>query len=654
MTRLVAKLTGELNKGFLTVTGAVENLIPLEVGKGTVHTMAAYLSNRIEDVEVHAATRNDPLYSKEEILDTLAAIAPTVDMKIDKIDMVVAACDPIAELEVIRNTNRGKDVLHAVENLRATRAKAENLRKKIGAFTEEMNKPEGPSEERLGAFNRFVPRFLRAIEVIDKHADIVAQQWQKALTDEAIKAWVQKHPTAGHKAMTAALAATDQGINAVALTGEILGYLPNEEAQGVSIGLTVGASVAETGKAVTDRWMNSVSADIQIAQYKKKNGTQAIYAELDSDKTLIAERLATKRKADVALALQLTQPIWTAAAVKFPPGVGDLWPMVCDVINKCVEKYQEERIQRALRLVGEGAEKEDILLVFGKEYLDELLEGIKGNVFAVLNPMKLAATAFITTLAGRIAAAVVEKLPVKPAELIDGAALRGHIESLVTAQLQSSFLEPSIVEDRFSGLELPTEVDGVAVTAILSGVEGSAPRRHVYLRLADGTVGRWLETGEFDKVDDDEDEGARYLGVPTTDEFGRKLSEVFAGVVVPHPDTGEDSYRARYQDLAGFVTVAAPHRFTVTGPHDTAYADWSRRAVTPEGYQEIVGGRPGDMVRGQWHQPWQGKPVYLFVHASGGAREWAHGTANTGAPGLRVFGQLDGKVPVEYDLTGIR
>lgn len=181
-----------------------------------------------------------------------------------------------------------------------------------------------------------------------------------------------------------------------------------------------------------------------------------------------------------------------------------------------------------------------------------------------------------------------------------------------------------------AAVEKPTtDADGRPVDQILADKEEEdGGGEFLWVRVA-GETGKLYLKGRKFVAEHDAEVIKAALGVdpaelPAMDDRGRKVDEIRS------KKAGND-YVGRIRDLWGRLSrdpESGRFKFTALYPDDTAYADWSTRVVSADGYSQ-----GGTEYVGTWFRPWAEQDVYM-LQRPGGTREWARGNQLTGnAPG---------------------
>jgi len=178
------------------------------------------------------------------------------------------------------------------------------------------------------------------------------------------------------------------------------------------------------------------------------------------------------------------------------------------------------------------------------------------------------------------------------------------------------------------GIEVPdVDADGRSVDVVLSRAKFSDGGGDYLWVKVDDTIGKIYLKGHKFLAEDDAALIKSQLGmnpteIPDTDQANRKIDEIR-----PH----KDGTVVRIKDVWG--RLDQENNFVALYPDDAAFADWSTRVISRDGYEQ-----GGTAFSGEWFKPWQEQNLYVCRRA-GGVREWARGsslTANPGAEKLTV------------------
>lgn len=135
----------------------------------------------------------------------------------------------------------------------------------------------------------------------------------------------------------------------------------------------------------------------------------------------------------------------------------------------------------------------------------------------------------------------------------------------------------------------------------------------LWVRMENGAVGKlYVDTLEFV----DSPLPTHLENLPTEDNQGRPVKKV-------RSEAQGDKRVVLIGGLWGLLDAAG--HFIATGPEEDAYADWSTRVVTSDGYLEN-----GILFKGEWYRPWPDKQIYLYQRE--GTMEWARGSDRTKSP----------------------
>lgn len=568
---------------------------------------------------------------RDEYLLLFENLQALIRMKTAQCVNLAAAVSKLEELEFITGTSRGQRALNTVPGLRDEAEGLFEVDQRLHGLVQLLNL--NPTDKVLLECDAATKDLIKRMEKVAQRLEAVARAVEDAIEDEAIKAWVEKNPDTAHEVLEHGLWVTDQIINGVEFAGEKLSDIPNEYTKATGLALTLFARVARLGKVVIGRQLLAADAERQMSNYRKNVPGGEIFDEHDKNPDMMAEMLVRKTKADMEMIMVAISTVVQTAADQVP-GLGTAWGIIEKAIKETVEAYLQRRLDLAAELRGVVKEQGSI----GEDYLEKLGGEFKDNIFKVLSPFEAMKDAAVSLLAKKIAETVMEYLPVKPAQMIDGSGLMSHMSEIHNS-FMTQFHKKGTPEKPKHDYPMPTEdSDGNKVVSILSSIkEDDEGEPYVIAKVdfgGDEGVKRGsillktlafdgdFELGEVDKI---------LLGfLPETDSRGRSVSEVRLedGLLQAREHRSGSpnaAFFARIDDLWGYLDQPSPHDFHPIKPDGAAFANWSARTITSGGYREGV-----TDVAGTWHRPWAERNYYVFVPTDGSAREWANGFDLTG------------------------
>lgn len=622
-----------------------------------------FLIDLTKEWKVALEVRSMATVKKQPAIDALKGLIGALQEQSATYRTTAQSVHRLGDTEMIAKTNSGQKLLQAADNAATQIAECG---RRIAAASEIVKLYEdipgnGNVIVRIEEYNLRLARFfvlnLSFAQQFGQRIDELLGTAVEVIQYEAVKAWVLENPDEAHEALEVALEVFDNGIAATARAGDVLSNVPDYHTQAAATGIKWSMVASTAGKAVVDRMLKSASVDRQITNFNQENGPGEIYGKLDERPDLIATMLSNKAQAEIELILALVEPIVSVGTAWIPYApVDKIWGALKELVLAAVKQYQQERLDLAN---GRGKQSFEVFKQFHVHLLKNMKDKIRGDVTGVVDIVNWSTEVVRETLVNDMLKVIMGALPVDPAQLVDGAALRSMINDVIAAaQLRRSILVVAPGAD--APPPRPKRDSLQRRVFLLSGPIGQDDDLHYFARLSGGTVGRiHVKNARFVEAPAGDEEADRYRGAPLQDSTGTTLDEI--NLTYSHPASGDPDtkvYRARVKDLIGEFDPAT-RQFTPTGP-DQEYLDeaaWRQRSIDVKrgGYWKLSEGKRGNdsraLVKGQWYRPWpeHRKFLYAFVHESG-LREFAIGLWLTGDPEANIEDSV-GEVAVDRELT---
>jgi hypothetical protein len=658
------------------VTGALDKVAPGNLARVVEEKLRAGADEVAYSIEKRdardrvAAKGVGKLPSSTEAQDLLTWMSAFMGTQLTIVDALLTTLGELAALEVVRETGHGKRLLDGATKLRVIRGGIE-LRQSttvtlLGALADEADDADAALLTRAAVHQSVMVEFVSSLS---GNLLEVQTTCTHALTFEQVKAIVtnpdEKRYRASQKSTELAIQIVDQGIGAIEAASSVVATVPDAHAKAAASAVNLSMMIVKIVKAPLARLATSFAVRRDMTGFTRGEALGQEFREHEKDPLLIAGMLGRKRLKDVEMVLSMVaDPLMKQLGdlSPAPPVVKKAWEAVRATVTATVKAYQDERIALARaalppRAGAKPAAKDtDAFEKLAFDVLDGMKKKLEKNIFLAMDPMGLALSGVISALAKRIAALIVDALPVDPAQAIDGSAIFAHMDAITNTVRLVVDTRPLPV-----GPQCPTHTAlGDVVGVVLSEAVANGSGHQWRVALASGETGLVRDDTSF--TPDPDDDEADDLP-PTVDATGIRLTTVLVSTrqVTPARDDEDDvrvSYAAQVDEVRGrlrrtSLSGATSWKFVVdrTVPVDpTRYANWSQRFLVPPGVREpegYVDKVSGTTMRGRWFRPVGTSGAYLFVNESTGAWEWAHATAAVGnRPGARVVQVLDA---VAYD-----
>ncbi|MBB4907027.1 hypothetical protein [Actinophytocola algeriensis] len=545
---------------------------------------------------------------------------------------LVKICDGLREYEFINKTVHGDDAKSAAKRLEKLLKKLYDVLNELSGLQTRL--PLVADQPGLAPFTAFNAKMRNLIEDTKRQADEVGAGFDDAVDFEVVKAIVRNDP---HYKLGTAFYAVRSGIAGMSLAGDICGLIPNPYTTPVSIALrnvARGLSIVET---IVRRQAYALSNENRVKEYRNKHADGDKWDAHTKDKSLMAQMLVDKRKADLELAL-----VCADAAIGPVLDLFEYSDIAWDVIRQAIEStfvgYLDARIKLLKEELGQTPEGNVVKRaadVFGQA----LLDAFKEDLFKILNPLNALKGAVLSSLGDNIATLIWEHLPIDPGQAVDGATLKAQLdelaEKLVSGMPKRDEAFAAKVAAEEKAAERPTvDKDGKAVEKVLSGVlvddDGKA---HRLVRIG-GVVGAlYLADLEFRPGQVNDDVLAPLDVLPATDNRARAIDEIdlTVGFTLGHPApagmTATKHLWVRIGVIWGYLDTET-EKFWPATVDPAGFANWRQRKIVPDGYYE-----DGEHVKGKWYRPFPEHHAgyYLFKPKGKDEGEWARSQDNTGS-----------------------
>lgn len=566
-------------------------------------------------------------------------LAELYGMKIEQGTQLALAIKNLGKYEFMTDTSTGQRALDRAGDLRAGVEKLNSMAARAAELA--LDIPFTRRDSEFEKLDKFTHEAIVGFEKFSKLMTAVADSVADAMEDEAVKAWIKKHPDAAHKALKGTLYVVDQVINGVEFAGEVMEKVPNPYTSEVAEALQITARFVRAGKALADKAIISADAVRQIEKYKHEHVGGEIFGELDDDPMAIPEMLAKKHKQNVEIVLALISPFIETLADLAPP-LGVAWDIINTAIEEAVDTYLERRLQLAREQLGEKDPPDGWAKQFAMNVGDEL----KDNIFKIFKPYEVLKDAAVNTVIKKINQIIMKYLPIDPAQAVKGEDLLNEMAALHDSFLTSYHVKSEPDVAMFAEFEKPEhDKKKRKIDQILSPIQADeAGEPYQFVRIGDEIGALYRRTGEF-RTDDD----APQLGhvertmiglMPTADIAGRPVEEVDLSVgfrksaensAAADAVTARAALWVRIGDMWGYIDQDRPHKFWARKPDVGAFSDWTHRKIKSDSYKQ---GKT--VVKGTWYRPWPDQHYFLFVRSDDDGLEWARGAQSTGnGPGVR-------------------
>jgi hypothetical protein len=491
------------------------------------------------------------------------------------------------------------------------------------------------TDAEFGQIDKLVQEDMRTlIEDTRKWTDKAARMTTEAIRFETVKALIVQDPETDSTVVEGLFWAIDQGLNVMQFGGGLFGVIPSPYTTAMSLALGNASRALKLGMGMLKRQVQAGEAATAVKKYQDTHENDAAFVEHDKNPLLMAEMLNEKQRKDMEIIL-LGADVLVGPATDFWTPAGSIWTGCRKAVEIANDKYLDERITRLKAQMGlapdaTGATVGDKAKQVGKEMLKDfgsaMLNSLKSDITSALNPLNLAAWAVYETLGNQLAEFILSKLPIDPAQKVDGAQLLAHANEIADSLFANMppvappAPKPTVAADR------PAADDqGNPVDQYLSGVQGPDGGRFRYAKVGGETGKLYLDTRVFEPGPMDAVSEAMKAFVPATDAKGRKVLEIDleTAYTAGMPGTEGASFKGQPVRVAaggywGFVDTVSPHPFWPTDVLPEMFEDWKDRTIKPAGYLET-----GQLVTGKWYQPFKQHASYYLFAGDDGMFRWA-------------------------------
>jgi hypothetical protein len=337
---------------------------------------------------------------------------------------------------------------------------------------------------------------------------------------------------------------------------------------------------------------------------------------------------------------------------------GFAWDVVRQGIQSTCEGYIDQRVENLKKALGRPEEKVGAAEI-AKEFGEELLKQFRDNIFNALNPLNALKGAVLSMAGDKIAGMIMKRLPIDPAEAVDGGALKAEADQLANAMISGMPKRDDAFAAKMAAAEAAAappaaDKDGNAVEMVLSDVLVDDARKSYRLVRISGVPGvLYLDTLEFKADQVDSVTQTILSALPATDAKGRTVDEadLDLGFALGHPApagmavTGNHMW-VRIGPLWGYIDTAT-RKFWPADVDKSGFTKWETRRIKSDGYYEN-----GTLVKGKWYQPFPDThSTYLLFDGENGP-EWARfgDASGSGKGDKHTVGNLV-KPSTKFDLT---
>jgi hypothetical protein len=472
------------------------------------------------------------------------------------------------------------------------------------------------------------------IEDTKRWTDKTARMTTEAIRFETVKAFVAHDQKTDSTVLEGLFWAVDQGLNAMQFGGGLFGVIPSPYTTPMSLALGNASRALKLGMGMLKRQAQARNAATAVKEYQDSHENDAAFVEHDKNPLLMAEMLNEKQRKDMEVIL-LGADVLVGPATDFWTPAGSIWTGCRKAVEIANDKYLDERIKRLKAQLGlapdaTGPTLGDKAQQVGKEMLEDfgsaMLDSLKSDVTSALNPLNLVAWAAYETLGNQLAEFILSKLPIDPAQKVDGAQLLAHATEIADSLFANMppvappAPKPTVAEDR-----PPADAKGNPVDQYLSGVQGPAGGKFRYAKVGGETGKLYLATRVFEPGPMDAVSEAMKAFVPATDRKGRKVLEIDLETAYTPGMPGTEGASFKGQPVRvvvggywGFVDTVSPHPFWPTDVLPEMFEDWKDRTIKSAGYVEN-----SQLVTGTWYQPFTQHPSYYLFAGDDGEFRWA-------------------------------
>ncbi len=568
---------------------------------------------------------------------------------------IVKCGDGLAKHEFIQKTGHGKDAIAASKKLVGHLAKVHEVLNELLSL--ETKLPLVADAAGLAPFKAFDVRVQELIAEAKPLAEEVGAKFDEAVEFEAIKAIVVADPANTHAEIKGAFWVVEQGLNFMRFSGGLFGLIPSPFTTPVASGLNNASRALSILAALAKREMISRDNTAAVERYRDTHAAADKWKEHSDKPTLMAEMLATKRKADLQIALVCADAA-VGPVMDLAGPIDFVWDVVRQGIQSTCEAYIDQRVENLKAQLGMPEEQvgaADVAKEFGKALYDQF----KDNIFNALNPLNALKGAVLSMAGDKIAGMIMKRLPVDAAEPIDGAALKGEVDQLANAMIIGMPKRDDAFAAKMAAAEAaaapPTvDKDGNAVEMVLSDVLVDDQKKSYRLVRIGGVPGAlYLDGLEFKADKADSVTKTILSALPATDAKGRTVeqADLDLGFALGHPApagmtiTGNHMW-VRVGSLWGYIDTTTK-TFWPADVDKSGFAKWADRRIKSDGYYE-----GGTHVKGKWYQPFPAHhSTYLLFDGANGFEWGRFGDATGNGKGDKyTLGNLV-KAATGFDLT---
>ncbi|EWC61644.1 hypothetical protein UO65_3002 [Actinokineospora spheciospongiae] len=565
---------------------------------------------------------------------------------------VMAACDRLADFEFMHATGHGKAALAARAALQDCVVRGLAAENALRRHAQSI--PLARTDADFAKFDVFVREEL--VPLIEQTKQVMTKagaDFAGAVEFESIKALVVLDPGKQRKALQAGLWIIDQCANAMQFSGGLFGVVPSPFTTPVAVGLSNAATGIKVLMAFAGKAALSAQAAAAVKDYQANHQKGAQFAEHNADPTKMHRMLTEKHMANLEITLVCADGLIGVGTSFFSP-LGLVWDVARKGITSAMQGYLGQRLALLQELLGKTQDTESVIVSFGTS----LFEEFRGNIFTILNPLDALKGAVLDQLGTRIAEMIVERLPIDPAQPVNGSAMQAGVDSLAEAMIAGmpkvAVVQPPTPAATAAASRPTADNAGNPVQSILSGVKtDDQNREYRNVKIGGRTGALYADNGEFVPGPMDVVSEALMAVLPGSDAKGRPVAEVDLDTDFAPGAPGTEGadfkgrpLRVRVAGYWGFIDSAAPNAFWPMDVDPTGFADWSDREIKPDGYMQA-----GKLVKGRWHKPFPERSHLLFA-AEDGTHHWAKPQDNTGngkGAGATIA-SLATKVKDGYDL----
>lgn len=491
------------------------------------------------------------------------------------------------------------------------------------------------TDAEFGQIDELIQQDMRnLIEDTKRWTDKTAQMTTEAIQFETVKAIIGRDPETNSALAEGLFWAVDQGLNALQFGGGLFGVIPSPYTTPMSLALGNASRALKLGMGVLKRQVQAAEAAKAVKKYRDTHENDAAFAEHDENPLLMAEMLNTKQRKDMEIIL-LGADVMVGPATDFWTPAGAIWTACRKAVEIANDSYLDERITRLKAQLGlapdaTGATVGDKVTQVGKEVLTDFVssmwDSLKSDITSALNPLNLVAGAVYESLGNQVAEFVMSKLPIDPAQKVDGAQLLANATEIADSLFANMppvappAPKPTVAADRPAADDQDRPVD-----QYLSGVHGSGGGSFRYAKVGGETGKLYLDTRVFEPGPMDAVSEAMKAFVPPTTDKGRPVVEIDleTAYTAGMPGTEGASFTGQPVRVAaggywGFVDTVSPHQFWPTDVLPEMFEDWKDRTIKPTGYLEN-----GQLVAGEWYRPFKQHPGYYLFVGNDGVFRWA-------------------------------